>query len=97
MLRQQQLNDWLNTVLAGAPFSLTLASADASFRRYFRVELSGGHTLIAMDAPPPQENCAPYVHVAEVLAKAGLNVPHVLEKDLEQGYLLMTDLGDTTY
>lgn len=94
--RQQQLHYWLNSVLANAPFSLAPASADASFRRYFRVNLNG-HTLIVMDAPPAQENCAPFVHAAEVLAKAGLNVPHVLEKDLEQGFLLLSDLGDTTY
>ena len=96
MLRQQQLHDWLNKVLAGAPFSLTPASADASFRRYFRVTLND-HTLIAMDAPPPQENCVPFVHASEVFAKAGLNVPHVLEQDIAQGFLLLSDLGDTTY
>ena len=96
MLRQQQLHDWLNKVLAGAPFSLTPASADASFRRYFRVALND-HTLIAMDAPPSQENCVPFVHASEVFAKAGLNVPHVLEQDIAQGFLLLSDLGDTTY
>lgn len=96
MSRQQQLHDWLNKVLAGAPFSLTPASADASFRRYFRVALND-HTLIAMDAPPPQENCVPFVHVSEVFAKAGLNVPHVLEQDIAQGFLLLSDLGDTTF
>ncbi|HEY8119084.1 MAG TPA: phosphotransferase [Methylophilaceae bacterium] len=96
MIRQQQLSDWLNKVLAGAEFSLAPASADASFRRYFRVILHD-RTLIAMDAPPPQENCAPFVQASEVLAKAGLNVPHVLEQDIEQGFLLLTDLGDTTY
>lgn len=96
MLRLQQLNDWLNNVLNGAAFSLTPASADASFRRYFRVTLDN-HTLIAMDAPPLQEGCAPFVHVAEVFANARLNVPRVLEKDLEQGFLLLTDLGDTTF
>lgn len=96
MIRQQQLNDWLNKVLAGSQFSLAPASADASFRRYFRVALND-RTLIAMDAPPPQENCTPFVHASEILAKAGLNVPHVLEQDVEQGFLLLTDLGDTTY
>ena len=96
MIRQEQLNDWLNKVLAETAFSLAPASADASFRRYFRVALHD-RTLIAMDAPPPRENCAPFIHVAEVLAKAGLNVPHVLEQDIEQGFLLLTDLGDTTY
>jgi len=96
VLRLQQLNDWLNTVLNGAAFSLTTASADASFRRYFRITLDN-RTLIAMDAPPLQETCSLFVHAAEVFANAGLNVPRVLEKDLERGFLLLTDLGDTTF
>lgn len=94
--RLDQLHQWLNTVLAKAPYTLTPASSDASFRRYFRANLNG-HTLIVMDAPPTQEDCRPFVHAAEVLAKAGLNVPHVLEKNLELGFLLLSDLGDTTY
>ena len=96
VLRLQQLNDWLNTVLDDAAFSLMPASADASFRHYFRVTLDN-HTLIAMDAPPSQESCTPFVHAAEVFANAGLNVPHVLKQDLEQGFLLLTDLGDATF
>ena len=96
MLRQQQLNDWLVRVLEGQSFSLTPASADASFRRYFRVDL-GDKTLIAMDAPPPQEDCTPFVHVSGVLADAGLNVPHVLHQDIANGFLLLTDLGNDTY
>lgn len=94
--RQQQLSDWLSQVLAGAAFDLQPASADASFRRYFRVTLNA-HTLIAMDAPPEHENCTPFIHASEILAAAGLNVPHVLERNLELGFLLLTDLGDTTY
>ena len=96
MQRQEQLPHWLATVLAKAPYTLAPASADASFRRYFRVDLNG-HTLIVMDAPPEHEDCRPFVHAAEVMANAGLNVPHVLEKDLTQGFLLLSDLGDTTY
>ncbi len=96
MIRLQQLNEWLTIVLGGADFSLAPASADASFRRYFRVAVEG-RTLIAMDAPPPQEDCRPFVHAAEILADAGLNVPRIVEKNLEQGFLLLGDLGDTTY
>ncbi len=96
MLRQQQLTEWLETVLPGAAFSLAPASADASFRRYFRVDL-GSSTLIAMDAPPPQEDCRPFVHAADILGSAGLNVPKVLQQDLERGFLLLSDLGNTTY
>lgn len=77
------------------------ASADASFRRYFRVTLQKPHfgatTLIAMDAPPPQEDCRPFVAVAKLLADAGLNAPRVFAQDLARGFLLLSDLGTTTY
>ncbi len=96
MQRQQQLQDWLNQALDGEAFTLAPASADASFRRYFRVTLPG-RTLIAMDAPPQHENCEPFVRVAEVFAKAGVHVPQVLGQDLAQGFLLLSDLGNTTY
>ncbi|HEY3299277.1 MAG TPA: phosphotransferase [Methylophilaceae bacterium] len=97
MLRQQQLQDWLNQVLSGESYQLTTASADASFRRYFRLTFADGRTLIAMDAPPPQEDCRPFVQVAEVFGEAGLNVPKVLHQNIEQGFLLLTDLGNATY
>ncbi|HYN55106.1 MAG TPA: phosphotransferase [Methylotenera sp.] len=99
--RQQQLEHWLLTVLPDSEFNLTTASADASFRRYFRVHLANQYlehsTLIAMDAPPPQEDCAPFVNVAKLFLDAGLNVPEVLAQDLAHGFLLLTDLGDVTY
>ena len=99
--RQQQLLVWLNTALKQAEFKLTIASADASFRRYFRVNLVspylGCHTLIAMDAPPPQEDCTPFVTAAELFLHAGLNVPQVIAQDLTRGFLLLSDLGDDTY
>jgi aminoglycoside/choline kinase family phosphotransferase len=94
--REELLNDWLKLVLGNADFTKKPASADASFRRYFRIFLPD-QTLIAMDAPPPQEDCAPFVHASEIFAEAGLNVPRVRAKDLSQGFLLLTDLGDTTY
>lgn len=99
--RQQQLNVWLNSVLPEVDFKLTTASADASFRRYFRVHLADAHfgqkTLIAMDAPPPLEDCAPFVRIARLLLEAGLNVPKVLAQDLAKGFLLLSDLGNDTY
>ena len=94
--RQQQLETWLSTALKSAKFTLTTASADASFRRYFRVHVAD-KTLIAMDAPPTHESCAPFVQVAQLLAEAGLNAPNVLAQDLAQGFLLLSDLGDDTY
>ena len=81
--------------------SLRPASADASSRRYFRVDGGGinGHhdTLIVMDAPPAAEDCRPFLHVATLMKKAGVNVPEVLEHDVAQGFLLLSDLGNTTY
>ncbi|MBC7787546.1 MAG: phosphotransferase [Methylophilaceae bacterium] len=96
MDRKEQLNDWLNLALNSEPFTLTTASADASFRRYFRVHLAK-KTLIVMDAPPAHEDCAPFISAAELLTHAGLNAPKVIAQDLSQGFLLLTDLGDTTY
>jgi aminoglycoside/choline kinase family phosphotransferase len=94
--RDALLKDWLLRELPGRTFTLAPASADASFRRYFRVTLDD-ETLIAMDAPPPQEDCRPFVHVAGLMAAAGLHVPAILGQDLEQGFLLLSDLGSTTY
>ena len=95
MDRTKQLEHWLAQVL-DQPFTLTTASADASFRRYFRVHLPA-ETLIAMDAPPPQEDCRPFVRVAEQLLAAGLNVPKIVAQDVAQGFLLLSDLGNDTY
>ena len=76
--RQQQLNVWLSKVLPESDITLTTASADASFRRYFRVHLAQpceyGATLIAMDAPPPQENCEPFVRIAILFGEAAIIV-----------------------
>lgn len=77
--------------------SLVPASADASFRRYLRVSVAGGGSLIVMDAPPPQEDVRPFVHVAGLTARAGLHAPRVLEAETEHGFLLLTDLGRTLY
>jgi len=75
---------------------LTAASSDASFRRYFRWQ-GGERSLIVMDAPPPQEDCRPFVKVAQMLEQAGVHVPQILASDLERGFLLLTDLGHQTY
>jgi len=94
--RHALLQEWLARQLAGRAFTLAPASADASFRRYFRVTLADA-TMIAMDAPPPREDCRPFVHVAMLMAAAGLHVPTVLASDLESGFLLLSDLGNATY
>ncbi len=79
-----------------APATLTAASSDASFRRYFRWE-GAGRSFVVMDAPPPQENCKPFVDIAFLLAKSGINVPKIYAEDLERGFLLLNDLGNKTY
>ena len=94
--RFRALDAWLRAVLAGAALRVERASTDASFRRYFRV-FTGDRTFIAMDAPPERENSRAFVHVARLLREAGLNAPQVFEHDLAQGFLLVTDLGTTSY
>ena len=79
-----------------SPLALEPASADASFRRYFRVR-AAGRSLIVMDAPPEHEDCRPFVRVAGLLAEAGVHVPRILAQDLAQGFLLLSDLGTTSY
>ena len=94
-IRRRALDQWVGDWL-GAPVSGEVASADASFRRYFRYR-HGGRTLVAMDAPPEQEDCRPFVDVAGRLARAGVAVPEILHQDLEQGFLLLTDMGRETW
>jgi N-acetylmuramate 1-kinase len=94
--RLEALHDWLRAHVPTLQSCLP-ASADASFRRYFRITDAAGNTTIAMDAPPPQEDCAPFVRIAELMRKAGVSAPQVLAADLERGYLLLTDMGTQTY
>jgi N-acetylmuramate 1-kinase len=95
--RLAALTRWLAGPLGGPEFSLAPASADASFRRYFRVTRADGRSFIAMDAPPAHEDCAPFVRVARLLRDAGVHAPEVLAEELEQGFLMLTDLGTVTY
>jgi N-acetylmuramate 1-kinase len=94
-VRLDALRAWLDAHVGNA-YTLAPASADASFRRYFRVTTAEG-TRIAMDAPPPREDCRPFVKVAALMREAGVHVPQVLAQDIERGFLLLTDLGNTTY
>jgi len=105
--RLEALSAWLDGVLPVPATAIAPASEDASFRRYFRVTLADAvtlpdqreraATLIAMDAPPPQEDCRPFVAVAQLLLDAGVHAPAVLAADLERGFLLLTDLGTRMY
>jgi aminoglycoside/choline kinase family phosphotransferase len=94
--RYDLVQDWLTQQLRGRTYTLAPASADASFRRYFRVILPDT-TLIVMDAPPEFEDCRAFVQVAGLMAAAGLNVPSILAQDMALGFLLLSDLGSTTY
>ena len=95
--RDQLVTDWVASRFPDQSIEITPASADASFRRYFRLRQADGSTRILMDAPPDKEDCRPFIHVAGLLAKAGLAAPRVLDQDLENGFLLLTDLGRVGY
>ena len=95
--RRESLERWLTEQLHGVRFSLTPASEDASFRRYFRASLEDGASFVAMDAPPEKEDCRAFVHVAGLLRAAGVHAPQVFAQDLASGFLLLADLGTTTY
>ncbi|HXC39414.1 MAG TPA: phosphotransferase [Burkholderiales bacterium] len=89
---------WLAAELQGASFSVAPASDDASFRRYFRVEFDDGRdSRIVMDAPPDKEDCRPFVKVARLFAAAGVHVPEIIAENLPEGFLLLSDLGPSTY
>ena len=97
--RQAAFEVWLASITAQhglRPDTLVSASADASFRRYLRIQ-GRDQSFIVMDAPPPLEDVRPFVRVASLLQQAGLNAPRVLASQLEQGFLLLTDLGDRVY
>jgi aminoglycoside/choline kinase family phosphotransferase len=130
MQRQQQLAEWLHSLFPDEQFTLASASADASFRRYFRATFAGSGgcekllrklvdrgsnrlaappapdgstapcrdcTLIVMDAPPPHEDCRTFLRIAKLFEEAGTHVPHAYAQDIERGFLLLSDLGNTTY
>ncbi len=97
MQRQEQLTEWLSGLYPNEKFTIAPASADASFRRYFRATFADGATKVVMDAPPQHENCEPFLHIGKLFEDAGTHVPHVYAKDLTQGFLLLSDLGNTTY
>ena len=96
MQRQRQLTEWLFSLYPNEIFTIAPASADASFRCYFRATFPD-KTLIVMDAPPQHEDCKPFLHVAKLFENAGVHVPHVYAQNLEQGFLLLSDLGNSTY
>jgi aminoglycoside/choline kinase family phosphotransferase len=100
--RLNTLRNWLKALQANWQLDLdTLApaSADASFRRYFRIESKNPDfgTLIIMDAPPQHEPLDAFIQVDLLLSEAGIKVPKILEKNIAEGFLLLNDLGNRTY
>ena len=102
--RLAELSTWAAATLRAPDLAIAPASADASFRRYFRLSAGadaplapGQRSLIAMDAPPEKEDSRPFVHVAALLRAAGVHAPEVIKADLDRGFLLLTDLGQRTY
>jgi aminoglycoside/choline kinase family phosphotransferase len=96
--RETLFEQWFASVQAGQGLdrsTLRMASADASFRRYLRVDSQQGSRII-MDAPPEKENCQPFIHVTQLMQAAGLTVPDVLAWDKDHGFLLLSDLGAKT-
>ncbi len=96
MERLERLTAWTRSVLPGPLLSLTPASADASFRRYFRAQTDTG-SFVVMDAPPTHEDCAPFLRIARLFREAGANTPVIHAENLELGFLLLSDFGNTTY
>jgi len=101
--RLEALAAWMAALNVVDAASARPASSDASFRRYFRVNVlpehraSLGATLIVMDAPPERENVLGFVKLDEMLTHAGVTVPRIVATDYERGFMLMSDLGNTTY
>ena len=90
--RENLLKDWLASLSEYSLSDIRPASADASFRRYFRVtDQNDGNTYVVMDAPPDKEDCAPFIHVTHLLRGVGVNAPDILKENNEQGFLLLSD------
>ncbi len=94
--RHSMLKDWLSIVLDEQLLSLTPASADASFRRYFRARTEK-NSYVIMDAPPKQEPLKPFIEIDKALIQQGVHAPLILAKNIKDGFLMLEDLGDKTY
>ena len=105
--RLEQLRSWLRPLSSTYGLqieTLRPASSDASFRRYFRIDAGATQqgqrhedSYVAMDAPPTHEDCRPFVHVAQLLARQGVSTPEIIASDIDRGFLLLSDFGSITY
>ncbi|MDH5472132.1 MAG: phosphotransferase [Gammaproteobacteria bacterium] len=94
--RLEQLKIWLSSELHINNYTIETASADASFRRYFRIT-TNTHSQIIMDAPPDKEDCKPFVHIATLIETANVQAPHIFNWNKEMGFMLLSDLGSEPY
>ena len=94
--RKIRLENWLQSNTPFKDAVLEIASADASFRRYFRM-FEKGNSYIVMDAPPDREPCEPFIRIGGWMRDAGVRVPEIIEQDIEQGFLILSDFGDRHY
>ena len=93
--RTDLLKDWLSKKLK-IEFSISIASSDASFRRYFRIK-TADDSFIVMDAPPQNESIGAFLKIGNILKKIEVNVPAIFEYDTRAGFILMQDFGGETY
>lgn len=91
--REQIIHTWIKSVLDSDQFEINFLPGDASFRRYARIKLNN-KTFMLMDAPPEKEDCVPFVTIDQFFDTHGVRVPHIVAKDLQQGFLLLEDFGD---
>jgi len=94
--RLDEIKNWVSSELKLDDFKIEVASADASFRRYFRL-ISAGKSWVIMDAPPDKEDCKPFVIIAKLIENAGVQAPHIYEFNEPQGFMQLSDLGSTAY
>lgn len=94
--RLAQIEQWVQTTLKLDQYQIQPASADASFRRYFRLT-AGDESWVIMDAPPEKEDCGPFVKVATLIESAGVHSPHIFDFEKSQGFMRLADLGSTAY
>jgi len=95
-VRLENIKNWVSTELKLTDYQVEVASADASFRRYFRLICGDEHWII-MDAPPEKEDCQPFIYIAQLIENAGVQAPHIYEFNQSQGFMRLSDLGSTAY
>ena len=95
-IRLEAIKNWIVTDLALQNFQIKVASADASFRRYFRL-IADGSSWVIMDAPPDKEDCGPFIYIAQLIESVDVQAPHIYKYNEAMGFMQLSDLGSTAY